>query len=160
MHRILELIEKHSDITDDEIAIMLGLDKESVSAAVEQFKKEGVIVGKKTVINWHKTERDFVTAFIELKVTPQQGKGFDEIAETLYQYEQVRSVYLMSGAYDLALIIEGKNLTEVALFVAEKLSPMDTVISTATHFVLKKYKEDGLYIESPSKKDERQVLGV
>lgn len=160
MHRILEILEEHSDMTNEEIAVMLGYKTEEVEAAVEQFKKEGVIIGKKTVINWHKTERDFVTAFIELKVTPQQGKGFDEIAETLYQYEQVRSVYLMSGAYDLALIIEGKNLTEVALFVAEKLSPMDTVISTATHFVLKKYKEDGLFIESSRRKDERQVLGV
>lgn len=160
MHRILELMEKHSDLTEEEIAVMLGTDTSEVAAAIEQFKKEGVIVGKKTVINWHKTDRDFVTAFIELKVTPQQGKGFDQIAERFYQYDQVKSVYLMSGAYDLALTVEGKNLTEVALFVAEKLAPMDTVISTATHFVLKKYKEDGLFIESIEKKDERQVLGV
>ncbi len=160
MHRILELIEKHSDITNEEISVMLGMDINEVAAAVEQFKREGVIVGKKTVINWRKTDREFVTALIELKVTPQQGQGFDRIAERFYQYEQVRSVYLMSGAFDIALMIEGKSLTEVALFVAEKLAPMDTVVSTATHFVLKKYKEDGIFIESVSKKDERQVLGV
>ena len=158
--KILELMEKHSDLTEEEIAVILGENKEAVENEIAQMKKDGVIVGKKTVVNWHKTDRSLVTALIEVKVTPQQGKGFDQIAERFYQYEQVRSVYLMSGAYDLALTIEGKNLTEVALFVAEKLAPMDTVISTATHFVLKKYKEDGLFIESVNKKDERQVLGV
>ena len=158
--KILELMEKHSDLTEEEIAVILGENKDAVEKEIAQLKKEGVIVGKKTVVNWHKTDRSLVTALIEVKVTPQQGKGFDQIAERFYQYEQVRSVYLMSGAYDLALTIEGKNLTEVALFVAEKLAPMDTVISTATHFVLKKYKEDGLFIESVDKKDERQVLGV
>lgn len=158
--KILELMEKHSDLAEEEIAVILGESKEAVEKEIAQMKKEGVIVGKKTVVNWHKTDRSLVTALIEVKVTPQQGKGFDQIAERFYQYEQVRSVYLMSGAYDLALTIEGKNLTEVALFVAEKLAPMDTVISTATHFVLKKYKEDGLFIESVDKKDERQVLGI
>lgn len=158
--KILELMEKHSDLTEEEIAVILGEKKEEVEQEIARMKKDGVIVGKKTVINWHKTDRSLVTALIEVKVTPQQGKGFDQIAERFYQYEQVRSVYLMSGAYDLALTVEGKNLTEVALFVAEKLAPMDTVISTATHFVLKKYKEDGIFIESVEKKDERQVLGI
>ena len=98
-------------------------------------------------------------SFIEVKVTPQFGKGFDQIAERFYQYEQVKTVYLMSGAYDLALIIEGKTLNEVALFVAEQLSPMDTVISTSTHFVLKKYKQDGVLFEKPQD-DERLVMMV
>jgi DNA-binding Lrp family transcriptional regulator len=160
MHRILELIEKHSDITPGEIAVMLDMPETDVKNAIAQFEREGIIVGRKTVINWNKTDREYVTAFIELKVTPQQDKGFDQIAEAFYQYDQVRSVYLMSGAFDLALIIEGRSLKEVALFVSEKLAPMDTVISTATHFVLKKYKDDGLFIESAEKKDERQVLGI
>ena len=160
MYEILDLLEKNSDLTAEEIAAMTDSSVEDVNKTIAAYKEAGIIIGNKTIINWHKTDRDFVTAFIEVKVTPQLGKGFDQIAENFYQYEQVKSVYLMSGAYDLALIIEGKNLTEVALFVAEKLSPMDTVISTATHFVLKKYKDSGVFIESIDKKDERQVIGI
>ena len=160
MYEILDLLEKNSDLTAEEIAAMTDSSVEDVNKTIAAYKEAGIIIGNKTIINWHKTDRDFVTAFIEVKVTPQLGKGFDQIAENFYQYEQVKSVYLMSGAYDLALIIEGKNLTEVALFVAEKLSPMDTVISTATHFVLKKYKDSGGFIESIDKKDERQVIGI
>lgn len=157
MHRILELLENNSNLTPEEIAIMIDKSPEEVAAAIKEFEKEGVIIGKKTIVNWQKTDRDFVTAFIEVKVTPQYGRGFDQIAERFYQYEQVKSVYLMSGTYDLALTVEGKTLTEVALFVAEKLAPMDAVISTATHFVLKKYKENGVMMELPPK-DERQVM--
>lgn len=160
MYEILDLLEKNSDLTTEEIAAMTDSTAEDVEKTIAAYKEAGIIVGNKTVINWHKTDRDFVTAFIEVKVTPQQGKGFDQIAEKFYQYEQVKSVFLMSGGYDLALIIEGRNLTEVALFVAEKLSPMDTVISTATHFVLKKYKDNGVFIESVERKDERQVIGI
>ena len=159
MNRILELLEKNSTLTVADIAVMLDKSEEEISAAIEQFKKEGIILGNKMLINWQKTTREYVTAFIELKVTPQFGKGFDKIAERFYQYEQVKSVYLMSGAYDIALIIEGKTLNEVALFVAEQLSPMDTVISTATHFVLKKYKQDGVLFEQPQE-DERLVMMV
>ena len=159
MHRILDLLEKNSDLTINDIAVMIDSTPEAVNAAIKQFIKEGVIIGKKTIINWQKTSREFVTAYIEVKVTPQFGKGFDQIAERFYQYEQVKSVYLMSGAYDLALTVEGSTLTQVALFVAEKLAPMDTVISTATHFVLKKYKENGIMMDVPAK-DERQVMMV
>ena len=159
MHRILELLDKDSNLTEKDIAVMLDLDEREVAAAIAQYKKEGVIVGTKTMINWQKTTREFVTAYIELKVTPQFGKGFDQIAERFYQYEPVKSGFLMSGSYDLALTVEGSTLTEVALFVAEKLAPMDTVVSTATHFVLKKYKEDGILFEGPVK-DERQVMMV
>ena len=144
MNKILELLEKNSTLTVADIAVMLDKSEEEISAAIEQFKKDGIILGSKMLINWQKTTREYVTAFIELKVTPQFGKGFDQIAERFYQYEQVKTVYLMSGAYDIALIIEGKTLNEVALFVAEQLSPMDTVISSAPHFVLKTYKQDGV----------------
>jgi len=157
MHRILEILEKNNGLTSEQIAVMLNLEATDVQAAIDQFIEEGVIIGKKTVINWQKTKRDMVTAFIELRVTPHVGKGFDQIAERIYNYEQVKSVYLMSGSFDLALIIEGKTLTEVALFVAEKLAPMDSVLSTATHFVLKKYKEDGLMFVHKTK-DQREMI--
>ena len=159
MNKILELLEKNSTLTVADIAVMLDKSEEEISAAIEQFKKDGIILGSKMLVNWQKTTREYVTAFIELKVTPQFGKGFDQIAERFYQYEQVKTVYLMSGAYDIALIIEGKTLNEVALFVAEQLSPMDTVISPATHFVLKKYKQDGVLFEQPQE-DERLVMMV
>ena len=160
MYEILDLLDKNSDLTAEDIAVMTGATVDEVKKTIADYKKAGIIVGQKTVINWRKTDREFVTAFIEVKVTPQHGRGFDQIAESFYQYEQVKSVFLMSGAYDLALIIEGSTLAEVAMFVSEKLSPMDSVISTATHFVLKKYKADGIFIESKSDKDERQVMGV
>ncbi len=157
MHRILEIIENNADLSAKDIAIMLDADIKEVEAAIAQYKKEGVILGKRTVVNWQKTDREYVTAMIELKVSPQFGKGFDEIAERCYQYEQVKNVFLMSGGYDLALTVEGRTLTDVALFVAEKLAPMDQVLSTATHFVLKKYKEDGIMLETQHK-DERRVM--
>lgn len=157
MYEILELLDKNSNLTPKDIAIMLNMTEDAVQREIDAYEKTGVIVGKKIMINWQKTAREYVTALIEIKVTPQFGKGFDQIAERFYQYEQVKSVYLMSGAYDLALQIQGATLSEVALFVAEKLAPMDTVISTATHFVLKKYKEDGLLFEHTGK-DERQVI--
>lgn len=157
MYEILELLDKNSDLTAHDIAIMLNMDEQAVEREIAAYEQTGVIVGKKVMINWQKTSREFVTALIEVKVTPQFGKGFDQIAERFYQYDQVKSVYLMSGSYDLSLQIEGSTLSEVALFVAEKLAPMDTVVSTATHFVLKKYKEDGLMFEDTGK-DERQVI--
>ena len=157
MESLLDLLDKHGNLSIEEMATMLDRSSDEVAAELDEYKKAGIIVGNKLIINWHKTAREFVTALIEVKVTPQFGRGFDEIAERFYQYSQVKSVYLMSGGFDIALIIEGRTLTEVALFVAQKLAPMDTVISTATHFVLKKYKEDGLMLELP-KHDERQVI--
>ena len=157
MHRILEILENNADLSAKDIATMLDADVSEVEAAILQYKKEGIILGKRTVINWQKTDREYVTAMIELKVSPQFGKGFDEIAERCYQYEQVKNVFLMSGGYDLALTVEGRTLTDVALFVAEKLAPMDQVLSTATHFVLKKYKEDGIMLEGQHM-DERRVM--
>lgn len=159
MNEILELLEKNSALTTGDLAVMLNKSEEEISAAIEQFQKDGVILGSRLLVDWQKTSREYVTAFIEIKVTPQFGKGFDQIAERFYQYEQVKTVYLMSGAFDLALIIEGKTLNEVALFVAEQLAPMDTVISTATHFVLKKYKQDGILFTKPQE-DERLVMMV
>lgn len=159
MNDILEILEKNGPkITNEQIAHMTGKRKAEVAAEIAELEKKGVIVGYKTMINWEKTDKDNVSAIIELRVTPQRGEGFDAIAERIYKYPQVKSVYLMSsGTYDLALMIDGASMKEIAMFVAEKLATMDTVISTSTHFVLKKYKEDGLLFED-DEKDSRQVI--
>jgi DNA-binding Lrp family transcriptional regulator len=111
---------------------------------IEQNEKDGVILGYKTMIDWDKTDREYVTALIEVKITPQRDRGFDRVAEIIYNYPEVQSLYLMSGAYDLCVLIEGKTMREVAYFVAQKLATIDDVISTATHFVLRKYKDKGV----------------
>ncbi len=158
MEEILALLEKNNaKVPVEQIARMLGTDTAEVEGKIKQLEKDKIIVGYKTIVNWDKTDREIVQAIIELRVTPQRGEGFDKIAERIYKYPQVKSVYLMSGAYDLCLMIEGKTMKEVALFVAEKLAPMDSVVSTATHFVLKKYKEEGI-IFSDDEKDTRQVI--
>lgn len=158
MKDILEILENSdSNITHEKIAQMVGKTEEEVSAIIRGLEKENIIVGYKTMINWEKTDVERVTALIDLKITPQRGEGFDKVAERIYKYPQVKSLYLMSGAYDLSVTIEGATMKEVALFVAQKLAPMDSVISTATHFVLKKYKEDGLTFYQ-DEKDARQVI--
>ena len=158
MEEILALLEKkNARVSRAQLAQMLGMSEEEIDKKISQLEKEKIIVGYKTIVDWDKTDREIVNAIIELRVTPQRGEGFDAIAERIYKYPQVKSVYLMSGAYDLGLIIEGKSMKEVALFVAEKLAPMDSVISTATHFVLKKYKEEGI-VFTDDEKDTRQVI--
>ncbi|MBR0089276.1 MAG: Lrp/AsnC family transcriptional regulator, partial [Clostridia bacterium] len=148
MDEILKILDKEkNNISRAKIAQMLGTDKAEVAEAIERLEKENVIVGYKTIVNWDKTDREVVTALIDLRITPQRGEGFDKVAERIYKYPQVKSLYLMSGAYDLSVTIEGKTMKEVALFVAQKLAPMDSVISTATHFVLKKYKDEGIVFE-------------
>ena len=121
---------------------------------IDKFEKEGIILGYKTLIDWDKTARESVTALIELKISPQEDRGFDKIAEKIRNYPEVQSVYLMSGGFDLAVFIEGKTLKEVAFFVAQKLAPMNSIQSTATHFVLKKYKDKGVNYGIPET-DER-----
>lgn len=158
MEEILNILDKEKgNISRAKIAQMLGLEEQEVADSIEKMEKENVIVGYKTIVNWDKTDKDVVTALIELRITPQRGEGFDKVAERIYKYPQVKSLYLMSGAYDLAVTIEGKSMKEVALFVAQKLAPMDSIISTATHFVLKKYKEEGIVFKD-DEKDTRQVI--
>ena len=155
MEEILNILDKEKgNVSRAKIAQMLGMEEKEVADKIE---KENVIVGYKTIVNWDKTDKDVVVALIELRITPQRGEGFDKVAERIYKYPQVKSLYLMSGAYDLAVTIEGKSMKEVALFVAQKLAPMDSIISTATHFVLKKYKEEGIVFED-DEKDTRQVI--
>ena len=155
--KILSVIEKNSRIDIAELAILLGEDERAVANEIADMEKEGVICGYHTLINWERTGNEKVTALIEVRVTPQRGMGFDNIAERIYQFSEVNSVYLMSGSFDFTVFIEGKTMREVAQFVSDKLAPMDSVLSTATHFVLKKYKDHGTVL-SAEKKDERQLI--
>ncbi len=155
--KILNLLDKNSRLGVADIAAMIGEEEEQVAAEIKAMEEEQIICGYHTMIDWDKTENEKVTALIELKVTPQRGEGFDKIAERIYNYEEVSNLYLMSGGYDIAVMIQGRTMKEVALFVSSKLAPMDEVLSTSTHFVLKKYKEHGVRYVSP-KKDERLVI--
>ncbi len=156
--RILELLEESSHYTAEDIAIMTGVSQNEVIETIEELEREQIICGYKTLINWDKVEgNEIVTALIEVKVTPQRGEGFDKIARRIYMFKEVQSVYLMSGGFDLTVIVEGKSMKEVAMFVGQKLAPLDTVLSTGTHFVLKKYKNHGVIFEK-TKKDERMVV--
>lgn len=147
MEEILEILEKNSKATAEQIAVMIGKPVEEVAAAIKKYEDNNVIVGYNTLINWDKTHKENVTALIEVKVTPQRGQGFDKIADRIYKYPEVTACYLMSGGFDLTVIIEGKTMKEVALFVSEKLAPLESVLSTSTHFVLKKYKDKGSIFE-------------
>ncbi len=156
-NKILKLLEQDASLDHHQIAVMLDMSVDEVEREIKQMTDEGVLLKSKALINWEKTDREFVTAQIELRVTPQRGEGFDKVAERIYQYPEVKSVFLVSGGFDIAVTIEGKTMKEVALFVAEKLAPMDHVISTKTHFILKKYKQDGVIFNDEGK-DERRVI--
>ena len=138
---ILKDIEKNSRVDLGELAVMLGVNETDVANEMAEMEKEKIICGYHTLIDWDKAGVEMVTALIEVRVTPQRDRGFDRIAERIYNYPEVYSVYLISGSYDLLVTIEGKTLKEVSRFVSEKLSPIDEVLSTATHFILKKYKD-------------------
>ena len=157
MQKILEILENDCNTPLEQIALLTDSTPAEVAAEIDKLQNENIILRNKSVINWEKTNKEFVTALIELKVTPQRGEGFDKIAERIYKFPEVKSVYLMAGAFDLTVIIEGKTMKEVALFVANRLAPMDAVISTGTHFVLKKYKDEGIIFED-NEKDCRQVI--
>ena len=141
--KILGIIEKNSRIDITELAVILGTDEIEVANELKAMEEERVICGYHTLIDWEKTNIEKVSALIEVRVTPQRGQGFDKIAERIYKYPEVNSVYLISGGYDLLVSLEGKTLKEVSAFVSDKLSTLDTVLSTATHFILKKYKDHG-----------------
>lgn len=154
---LLAVIEKNSRMDLKELAVILGVEEIDVVNELAALEAEGIICGYHTLINWEKTSIEKVTALIEVRVTPQRGQGFDSIAERIYNYPEVRSVYLISGGYDLMIILEGKTLREVSNFVSDKLSTLDTVLSTATHFILKKYKDHGTVL-SQKKEDEREII--
>ena len=152
MDRLLSLLQNNARLTNKQLAVMLGREEEEVAKAIDAYEKAGVIRGYQAVIDWDKTDSPTVFARIEIKVTPKKDFGFEEIARTIM--EQVQSVSLMSGGYDLALTVSGKTFRDIAMFVAHRLSPIDSVNSTATHFILKKYKERGVLFEEEVK-DER-----
>lgn len=154
MNDFLKLLENDSRLTSEQLAVMCDKEVGEIKEMIDKFEKEGIILGYKTLIDWDKTARESVTALIELKISPQEDRGFDKIAEKIRNYPEVQSVYLMSGGFDLAVFIEGKTMKEVAFFVAQKLAPMNSIQSTATHFVLKKYKDKGVNYGIPET-DER-----
>lgn len=154
---LLAIIEKNSRINLKELAIILGVEEIDVVNEMAALEAEGIICGYHTLINWENTSKEKVTALIEVRVTPQKGQGFDSIAECIYKYPEVRSVYLISGGYDLMVILEGKSLKEVSAFVSDKLSALDMVLSTATHFILKKYKDHGTVLTKKNS-DEREMI--
>lgn len=141
--QILAIIEKNSRISVKELAVILGAEEIDVANELKALEEEGIICGYLTMIDWEKTDIEKVTALIEVRITPQRGQGFDKLAERIYKYPEVNSVYLISGGYDLLVSLEGKSLKQVSSFVSDKLSTLDGVLSTATHFVLKKYKDHG-----------------
>lgn len=156
-NELLALLEKNSRIDLKELAVLLGKEEIDVVNELSRLESEGIICGYHTLINWDKTSIEKVTALIEVKVTPQRGQGFDKIAERIYNYPEVRAVYLISGGYDLLVTLEEKSLKEIAGFVSDKLSTLDSVLSTATHFVLKKYKDHGTIFDK-NHEDEREVV--
>ena len=144
MDQILKLLEDNATLTHEQLAVMCQKEVGDIKRIIENYEKDGVILGYKTMIDWDKTDREYVSALIEVKITPQRDRGFDRVAEHIYNYPEVQSLYLMSGGFDLAVLIEGKTMKEVAYFVAQKLATLEDVISTATHFVLRKYKDKGV----------------
>ena len=155
--KILAVIEKNSRIDLKDLAALLGESEVAVANEIAQMEKEHIICGYHTLINWDNTSDEKVVALIEVKVTPQRGMGFDKIAERICNYPEVHAVYLISGGYDLLVSLEGKTLKEVSQFVSEKLSTLDSVISTATHFILKKYKDHGTILSSKSESERMLV---
>ena len=156
MNKILKTLEDNATLTHEQLAAMFSKEVGEIRDLIAAYEKDGVIVGYKTLIDWDKTEREYVTAMIEVKTTPMRDRGFDRIAEKIYNYPEVQSVYLMSGGYDLCVIIEGRTMKEVAHFVAQKLAPIEHVMSTATHFVLRKYKDKGVVYGVAPEVDERE----
>jgi DNA-binding Lrp family transcriptional regulator len=154
---ILNIIEKNSRIELKELAVLSGLSEMEVANEIKDMEKEGIISGYHTLINWENTSEEKVTAMIEVMVTPQRGQGFDKIAERIYNFSEVKSIYLMSGGYDFIILLEEKTMRAVSQFVSEKLSPLEAVRGTATHFVLKKYKDHGTILNE-SKTDERMLV--
>ena len=161
MNEILEILEKDARATPEEIAKMLKMTPSTVKGAIKKLEKEGIILKYKAVINKEliRDESTDVRALIEVRVTPQKNLGFDHLAERIYQFPEVTSCYLISGTYDLLIVVEGRNIHTVSNFVAEKLAPMENVRGTVTHFILKKYKEDGDILRQ-LKKEKRPAISL
>ncbi len=156
-NKIASLLHEDAFLTPEQISVMLGITEAEVSSVIKKLENDGIIMGYRAVINPEKTSSDTVSALIEVKITPQRDRGFDAIARTIYSYPEVKSCYLMSGSFDLMVIVEGENIREVASFVSERLSVLDNVLSCATHFILKRYKQDD-NVFTDINDDKRQVV--
>ena len=156
--KLLRLLEDDCTLTREQLASMADMTVEEVNAAIKEYEEQKIVLGYKAIVDWDRTDRESVTALIEVKVTPQRGAGFDRVAERIYQYDEVESVYLMSGAFDLTVIISGRTLKEVAQFVGERLSTLEDVTGTATHFILHKYKEKHLIFEKQEKQEREWIF--
>lgn len=159
-NEILELLEKDSRISIEDMSNMLGYSEEEIYNKINELEKENVICGYPTLINWDKTDKegDYITALIEVKVTPQIEQGFNKIAKRIYSFDEVKTLYLMSGTFDLLIVIEGKNIKEISSFVSSKLATLDCILNTSTHFVLKKYKDHSIILDDGKKSDERIIV--
>ena len=155
--KILRNIAKNGKLSTEDLAAMLAASPEEIEKEMNAMEEQGIICGYPTLINWDKTGCEHLTALIEVTVAPERGRGFDKVAERIYQYSEVNAVYLMSGAFDFTVFIEGKTMRQVAQFVSDKLAPLDSVLSTATHFVLKKYKDHGTVLVEEVQ-DERMLV--
>ena len=155
--KLLRLLEEDCTHTPEQLASMADMTVEEVKAEIKRYEEEKIVLGYQAIVDWDRTERESVTALIEVKVTPRRGAGFDRVAERIYQYDEVESVYLMSGAFDLTVIISGRTLREVAEFVGQRLATIEDVTGTATHFILKKYKEKHLIFEK-QEQQERELI--
>ena len=155
MDTLLKILEEDATLTPAQLAVMLDKEEGDIKKMISAYEKDGVILGYKTIIDWDKTDREYVTAIIELRVTPKRDAGFEAIAQTIAAWEEVESIYLMSGGYDFSIVVTGRTFKEVAMFVANRLSTLDSVVSTATHFVLRRYKEKNV-MYAAEEKDERE----
>ena len=158
MTKLLQLLEQDCTLTNEQLASMANMTLEDVKAARAKLEEDKIILGYKAIVDWDRTRREAVTALIEVKVTPQRGEGFDRVAERIYQYDEVEAVYLMSGSFDLTVIISGRTLKEVASFVGERLSTLEDVTGTATHFILKKYKEKHLIFKKQETQEKELIF--
>ncbi|MDO4830686.1 MAG: Lrp/AsnC family transcriptional regulator [Clostridia bacterium] len=159
MNKLLQLLSTNSGFTTSEIAAMLGEPEDYIKAQIKEYENKGIIKGYQAVVDWDELNEDFVQALIELKVSPKKETGFDEMAEQCMAFEEVEAVYLMAGVYDFALIVKGETMQDIAMFVAKKLSTIDGVLSTGTHFIMRRYKDRGMnLIDSDSQADERSLI--
>jgi DNA-binding Lrp family transcriptional regulator len=156
MNQLISLLEENSRLTNAQLAVMLDISEEEVAEQIRQYESDGILIGYTAVIDKERLDKEYVEAYIELKVTPKRDHGFDEIAVKVAAYDEVKDVYLMSGGYDLIVVVTGTNFKDIAMFVARRLSTLDSVESTATHFLLKRYKEHGVLLDT-AEKDERSV---
>ena len=158
MDQLLTLLNENARLSNAQLAVMLHRTEQEVADQIAEYEKKGIIRGYRTLINWEKLDKNKAIALIELRVTPKRDRGFDEIAGRIMQFEEVESVYLMSGGYDLAVRVHGRSMQDIAMFVMRRLSTLDSVLSTATHFILTRYKENGVLMNPEEEQDERRSV--